>query len=158
MAKCIILIGVPASGKSTWTENFIKKNSDFQVISSDALIDEKCKEAGITYSDGFQKFIGYATTEFKKRLTQAVKEKKNFIVDRTNMSRKSRKQFFDAARGYEFEAVYFNVTESELKRRLLERGEKTGKFIPEHVMKSMASNYDAPTRQEGFSKIHEVRS
>ena len=151
----IILIGLPGSGKSTWTTKFLEKNSDYVVISSDNIIDELCSKEGISYTEGYSKFIGIASKKFKTDLFDAIDNQKNIIIDRTNMSKKARKVYFRHVDGknYDVEAVSFSINDNELKKRLKIRAEKTGKFIPEHVIDDMASNYDRPSKEEGFSNI-----
>ena len=40
MAKCIMLIGLPAAGKSTWSKKYIECNPDTILVSSDAIREE----------------------------------------------------------------------------------------------------------------------
>lgn len=155
MRQLILLIGLPASGKSFWTANFLKKNPDFQVVSSDDIIDQECQKVGLTYNEGFQKFIGYASKEFDRRFREGIEQGQSLIVDRTNMNQKSRKKFLKAASeaGYEKIAVNFQIPDTVRKNRMKVRFEKTGKSIPDHVIDSMASGYQAPSKEEGFDKI-----
>jgi tRNA uridine 5-carbamoylmethylation protein Kti12 len=46
--------------------------------------------------------------------------------------------------------VFKTPNEIELARRLASR---PGKNIPDHVIRDMIDNYEAPTREEGFTEI-----
>ena len=158
MPRLIILVGLPASGKSTWRSRFLESvddPSDWITISSDDIIEEECAKAGCTYREGFERFTGYAQGEMKRRARQAANKGMNVIWDQTNMTVKSRKgklkTFGDA---YTAEAVVFSVPDTVLNERLNSR---PGKEIPKHVLDGMARSYVAPTKAEGFSKISYVR-
>ncbi len=165
--KFYILIGLPGSGKSTWTKNFLAKTEDpFVIVSSDDIIEEEIAkhnaglaphEVALTYSTGFEKFVGYATGEMKRRAKAAKAAGDNVIWDQTNMSAKSRKDKVGLFDGYERHAVVFSLTDEELNRRLKLRESQTGKSIPGFVIKSMAKSYQAPTKAEGFDGIKIIR-
>jgi len=54
MSKLIILIGPPASGKSTWREKFLASQTDEWVVcSTDDLLDKWAAERGLTYDEAF---------------------------------------------------------------------------------------------------------
>jgi predicted kinase len=149
------LVGLPGSGKSTWTSKFLAKESEpYTVISSDDVIEEFAKKEGKTYTEVFKDYIGQATMIVKERFRDAVKNRDNIIWDQTNMNIKKRKSILQQLPPeYEKTAVIFTVDEPELKRRLQTRQELTGKHIPEFVLKDMARSYQAPTKAEGFDYI-----
>jgi len=153
-----ILVGLPCSGKSTWRQKFLQSN-EAHVCSSDDVIDRLCAGAGLTYNEGFQKFVGQAGAIFNSDVAQGFKSGENLIIDRTNMGAKARRKFLQLAdkHGYRKVAVNFIVTDSVIEQRMKDRFEKTGKSVPDFVMKNMASNYDAPTKSEGFDEIITVR-
>lgn len=154
----IVLIGLPGSGKSTFIKNFLSsQDKEFVVMSTDNVIDELCAKEGITYTEGFQKFIGQATARVNQNLKSAINAKKNIIIDQTNMSVKSRKPKLDLAVGYHKIAVVFSVDEETLQTRLKNRSEKTGKHIPDFVMDSMKKSFQEPSKSEGFDVIKLVK-
>lgn len=161
MPKLIVLVGPPASGKSTWREKFLSTQTDEWIIcSTDDLVEKWAKPRGLTYDEAFSKVPwGDINHSFKNTLKKSIAEGKNVIVDRTSMGAKVRKDYLRhlPAEGYEAEAVVFVVDDAELRRRLDERAAKTGKTIPEYVMKSMNARYQAPSKEEGFHKITYVR-
>ncbi len=161
MATVYILIGLPASGKSTWRESHLAANSTVEtvIISSDDIVEEIAKEKGVTYDEA-HKLVDwkYATSRMRTHFRQALNKGQDVIVDRTNMSRKSRKMFLkDLPEGYESVAVVFTVPDTVLQERLNARAAATGKSIPKDVIENMASRYMAPDREE-FTRIVRINA
>jgi predicted kinase len=160
MSKLIILIGPPASGKSTWREKFLSSQTDEWVVcSTDDLVEEWAAERGLTYNEahGLAPW-GQFNKTFKYAIRNALNAGKNIIIDRTSMSAKNRKEYFkNLPEGYEVEAVVFVVPQPELERRMKARFEATGKSVPHVALLAMNARYQAPTVEEGFTKITYVR-
>lgn len=151
-----VLVGAPASGKSTWTKQLLSKDSSFVVISTDDLLDEYAAAEGLTYSQSWEKYFSKANNEAKQKFQSAIANKSNIIYDQTNMGGKKRKSILSNVQDYYKIAVVFDVDTKELFRRNKEREEKTGKHVPEHVIKKMLGDYNPVTKQEGFEKIIRV--
>lgn len=157
MPKCVILIGVPASGKSTWIkqQDFL---DDTWVMSTDNIIEEIASVYGMTYNEGFSTLINFAEKVMWADMKMAAEDGDMIYIDRTNMSAKARKKFIDYLKpyGYTFEAVDFETPEKdEWERRLSSR---VGKTIPKEVLKSMANSYEIPLKSEGFEKITFIKN
>lgn len=151
MPKCTILVGVPASGKSTWLIKNRTKGA--WIVSTDNIINGLADEYGFTYDQIFKETIRFADMAMVARMMFAAQEGYDLYIDRTNMSARSRKQFIDKLKkyGYEFECVVFQTPEpEEWKRRLDSR---PGKTIPQEVLDRMVDSYEMPLMSEGFTKI-----
>lgn len=156
MPKCTLLVGVPASGKSTWYDK--NKTAESVVISTDNIIEFMGSLFGFTYDQIFNDSIKLAEKIMWKRLEWNAERGNPVVIDRTNLSVKSRKNFIDYLKpyGYEFEAVVFpfpgtdEFPEAEWFRRLDSR---QGKTIPNAVLASMVNSAQMPTEEEGFTKI-----
>lgn len=151
-----VLVGAPASGKSTWTKQIVAKDSSFVVISTDDLLDQYAQAEGLTYGEAWNKYFSRANTTAKQNFASAIANKSNIIYDQTNMSGKKRRGILSNVEDYYKIAVVFDVDTKELFRRNKERAEKTGKNIPEHVIKKMLGDYHPVTKEEGFNKIIRV--
>lgn len=154
--RIIMLVGVPASGKSTWTEKEFQ--GECHIVSTDKIIDEIAFETGRTYDEVFNKYMKVADRMMWEEFDKCVDGNcYPIVVDRTNMSVKARAKFFDRLKnfhknhGYKIHAVVFPKPEDvEYQRRLNSR---PGKTIPPHVITSMLANFQMPTTQEGFSSV-----
>ena len=150
MNKVYILIGVPGSGKSTWTANQ-DWAKDCAIVSSDRFIDEHAAKEGKTYNEVFDDYIKIATKLMENHAAIAHANGKDIIWDQTNTSAKSRKRKLAMLPGYEAIAVVFNTpNETDLATRLASR---PGKHIPDHVMSSMINSFEMPSIEEGFKEI-----
>lgn len=150
MPKCYQLIGIPGSGKSTWTNG-----QDWALtcacVSTDKWVEIYAKEVGRTYSEVFTDFMPTAVDLMAKEVVAAREIGRNIIWDQTSTTIASRAKKFRMLPDYEHIAVVFKTPEAdELKRRLESR---PGKSIPDHVIKSMIDNFEMPTEEEGFKEI-----
>lgn len=159
MPKCTILVGVPGSGKSTWHRiKFGEYLVEPYVVSTDKIIEVITKDHGMTYDEGFKELIGFAEKIMWRQITTYLMNGNDFIIDRTNLTAKSRAKFIQKLKlhGYEIECVVFpfpgsaDLPREEWFRRLINR---PGKTIPPQVLDSMVYNYEMPLESEGFSKI-----
>lgn len=150
MPKCYQLIGVPASGKSTWI-NSQEWMTNCAVVSTDKWVDIFAKEVGLTYSEVFDSFMPTAIEIMSKEVRAAQQQGRDIVWDQTNTTAGSRAKKFRMLPDYEHIAVVFAIPDTaELDRRLASR---PGKNIPSHVMRKMIEGFEMPTEEEGFTEI-----
>jgi predicted kinase len=150
MAKCYQLVGVPASGKSTWIKSQ-DWTGDCVVVSTDEFVEDYAKEIGSTYSEVFDDYMPTAVKLMADKVVRARESGKDIIWDQTSTGVKARARKFNMLPNYEHIAVVFRTPEKEeLDRRLASR---PGKNIPDHVMRSMIEHFEMPTEDEGFKEI-----
>lgn len=145
-----MLVGVPASGKSTWVRQ--NKDTNTLVASSDDFIEKQAEKAGTTYSDVFDTFIKAANTYATETARKAFSDNMDLIWDQTNLTRNGRKQKLKMIpKEYKKVAVFFPTPhEDVLKKRLAGR---PGKNIPDYVITSMSKTIEKPSKDEGFDEI-----
>lgn len=153
--EIIVLVGPPATGKSTWCADVSMNGTDgYVVLSFDSEIERLAEENGTTYYEGFKDYIGQATAIVKQKFRDAVNNNESIIWDQTNLTLKKRRGILNQVPDHYYKmAVAFEVTEQELNERLERRERETGKHIPREVVKDMASKYVPPTEQEGFDEV-----
>ena len=150
MPKCYQLIGVPASGKSTWikSQDWAK---DIPVVSTDKFVEDYAQEQGKTYSEVFDEYMPIAVKLMVNQALICQANNLDVIWDQTSTSVLSRRRKFNVLPNYEHIAVVFKTPdEVELARRLASR---PGKEIPEHVIAGMIAGFEMPTEDEGFKEI-----
>jgi len=153
------MVGVPASGKSTFVKNFISADPDsFFVYSTDQFIEDAATHFNSTYNEMFESNFKEAIASMNKLLEQAIADKRQYIVwDQTNLGIKKRKTIIDKMKsmGYSVKCVSFIPPETqdelaEWNRRLESR---PGKTIPVRFLNRMMTDYYRPELSEGFDDI-----
>ena len=149
MPTLYMLIGVPASGKSTW----VKQNKGSALVaSSDDYIEKQAEKMGSTYSDVFDDFIKAANTYAVSTARRAFSDNMDLIWDQTNLTKNGRKNKLKMVpNSYKKVAVFFPTPhEDVLKKRLAGR---PGKTVPDYVISSMIKTIERPSKEEGFDEI-----
>jgi predicted kinase len=156
-----MLIGLPASGKSTWySKNFLSMNTisnNFWLASTDNFIEQVALKKGSTYNEVFESTIKEAEALLYDTVKEALLEDADIVWDQTNLSKKSRaKKLAMIPDTYQKIAVYFHKpSDEEWERRLVSR---PGKTIPKEVLKRMAATIEEPSFDEGFDVIILVKN
>ncbi len=150
MPKCYQLIGVPASGKSTWVDAQDWAN-ECVYVSTDKYVEMHAKHQGKTYSEVFKEFMPEAVNLMCQDVIVAREQGKDIIWDQTSTTWTSRRRKFNMLPGYENIAVVFQTPDEEEHQRRLKT--RPGKVIPEDVLFDMVWNFEMPTEDEGFKEI-----
>lgn len=131
--ECIICIGVPASGKSTWSKEYLRKNPNYVRINRDdfrfMLRDQPVTEP---------KIEDLITALFHQAIDAALEKKLNVIIDNTNIKRR----YIDGFIAYvEHRAnIKFMVFDISLDKAI-ERDKNREKSVGEDVIKKMYKDY-----------------
>lgn len=152
LKRLFIVSGLPASGKSFFTERMVNYYNDSGlkvfVYSTDSYLEEKTKELNLTYNDIFIDYIDEATKTTNERLKNALDENVDIIIwDQTNLSLKKREKIdkripLEYIRSYH--AFLPPALESDKKIWLDRLSSREGKTIPSDVIESMLKNYEIP--------------
>lgn len=135
-----VMIGAPASGKSTYAQNL-----QGRIVSSDAIRAELYGDESIqgNSADVFKVFYNKARAELAKG--------NDIILDATNLTIKNRKNVFNNLKGYN--CKYIAVVCSSSLETLLERNKNRFRVVPENVVARMYKSFQEPSYEEGFDEI-----
>jgi len=155
-----VLVGPPCSRKSTWIEN---NAGDAVVISRDNLVVAAGEKRGLNYSETFR-FLNENSDVEKAEVSDVLnetymnarKDKKDVIVDMTNMSKKSRRKWVNEFKGYRIQAKVFVTGFEALLECNAKRGAETGKNISKGILLDMCKRFSLPMYSEGFTEIDYV--
>lgn len=152
--RVTILVGLPASGKSTWRTAFA---GNAVVCSQDDLVEDYAEYHGLTYTDAFRKAdLKSFERQVKQQFADAIAANQDIILDRTNVSKKSRAIFLNMVPDhYQKIAIWFDCDPLLLDHRLARRAKLTGKFIPDFVIRNMRRNFQMPDTEE-FDEVWHV--
>jgi predicted kinase len=158
MPNLTVLVGLPASGKSTYL-NFVDDlefGDTVFVYSTDRYIEQASKLNGWSYNEGFNEFIRPATKQMDEQLKLALRQGVDIFWDQTNMGAKKRAKILSQVPDHYGRACVCFVPPrdasewTELNHRLANR---PGKTIPQHIIESMLDSYVQPTISEGFDEV-----
>ena len=146
MNKLYMLIGLPASGKSTIAKE-ISKSEDAEIVSSDEIRKELLGDI----NDQSQNELVFK--EVGKRIKDRLKVG-NVIYDATNIDYKKRRAFLQQLNKMEVKKIAVLIATPY--EECLERNAKRKRSVPEYVIKRMYHNFYIPQKYEGFDDI-EIR-
>lgn len=140
---CVMMIGPPCSGKTTYIIEDMELGREYTRLSRDAIIVSRSSPME-TYNQAFER-IGTSNKidqEFNRQLTEAVSEGKSIIVDRTSMTKKGRNRILGKLNNnYNKHAIIMLTDRSELERRINLR---TNKRISSDVVQKMIKSFSLP--------------
>lgn len=154
MPNMIMFVGLPASGKSTWRSDM--PLDGYEQLSTDDLIEAHAKTVGLTYDQVFKDYMKTADMRFWNQVEDAIRNKRDFVVDRTNLNAKTRRRILGRlTHDYTRTAIVFlppvsTSDKAEHRNRLISR---EGKNIPAYVIETMTESFELPIREEGFDTI-----
>ncbi|GER48171.1 heterogeneous nuclear ribonucleoprotein U-likeprotein 1 [Striga asiatica] len=151
--EVIMMVGLPASGKTTWAEKWVKEHPEKRyVLLGTNLVLEQMKVPGLlrkgNYGERFELLMNRATKIFNTLLSRASKIPRNFIIDQTNVYKSARKRKLKPFADFmKIAAVVFPRAE-ELKFRGDKRFREMGKAVPDEAVNEMLVNFNLPTSKD----------
>jgi predicted kinase len=137
VADCVILVGVPAAGKTTfYQQNFAASHRH---VSKDLWPNATGREA-----------------RQRRALVEALAQGASVVVDNTNPRIADRAPIMAIARaqGARLVGYFFDVTTRQAIARNAERG--PGQKVPNVAIFTVAKRLEPPTRAEGFDELFRV--
>src|ERR1041384_8342092 len=136
--ECVILIGLPAAGKSTFFRERFAATHDH--VSKDVLRSNK-----------------HPQRRQERLIAESLAAGRSVVVDNTNPSATVRAPLIEIARKYGAEVVgYFFVTEAgdALRRNRAREGRDR---VPDVAIFTTRKRLEPPTEAEGFDRLYVVR-
>jgi predicted kinase len=150
MSKLYVLVGVPASGKTTWIKDQIWALG-LTIVSTDAFVEDYARSQGKTYSEVFDEYMPTAVELMSEQVIRARELGHDIIWDQTSTTIATRAKKLRMLPDYYAIAIVFRTPDrATLDERLNSR---PGKLVPSHVVDGMINNWEEPTEDEGFKEI-----
>lgn len=145
MIKFYMLVGLPASGKSTLAQEIIRENRDIKLFSSDKLREELWGDEN-TQGDNSELF-----NELHRRIKECLANGNDCIYDATNISAKRRTAFLNDIKKYKtYNICLFALTGLD---KCKENNKLRNRKVPDEVIENMYKNIDIPQYREGWNEI-----
>ncbi|MBD2177660.1 AAA family ATPase [Pseudanabaena sp. FACHB-1998] len=153
MASVIILIGIPACGKSTLAEQMLRASNQNSYTSTKLISPDRIRALlyGDTTTQGnWSEIWAHVQQEF----AEAAKSQQSVIYDATNYKREYRKEAIALAKEHGFKPItglWLNVP----LWICLSRNEVRDRSVPEDIVVDMyrTLSYNPPSLNEGFDRI-----
>lgn len=128
----IILIGIPASGKSTWARKYAEKHPEFVIISRDLFRRDLGVEVGIP--DTEKRVRSLEDVSINENLTAG----HSIIIDDTNLIRVTVERIkADIKRARPDCIIKIKFFPCSLRKALKRNSKRTENQVPEEIMKDM---------------------
>jgi predicted kinase len=147
--KLYVMVGCSGSGKSTFIDKFIQKNTDVVVHSSDKL------RGILGSSEEDQSVNGMVFSTLKYNISRDLVAGKDVMVDATSLNPKERRDYILAGQkhGAEVIAYVLERDKNTLLKNQQSRKSAGGRLVPEFVLDKMLAKYVRPSTAEGFDKV-----
>lgn len=146
---CILMVGLPGSGKSTFTKNIKDKN--IVIINRDNIIQSIYPD--LTYAEAFSKVNQKEVDMILERnIKEAVACNKNIVIDMTNVTCVSRLRKIEMVRDFNPNYMFGVVVLKTPIEECIKNSNKKG--IPGKVVIDMANRFSEPQKNEGYEYIH----
>ena len=157
-AEIIMMVGLPASGKTFWAENYCKYHPEkrYYMLGTNNIID-KMRISGLTrkrnYHGRWDVLIKQATGCLNTWFKIAEKRVRNYILDQTNVYFTARRRKMNNFRGYKRIACVIVNEEKVLAERSAKREREEGKIVPQEAVMEMKANFSLPEVGESFDEV-----
>ncbi|KAM3371321.1 hypothetical protein ACQJBY_018612 [Aegilops geniculata] len=163
--EVMMMVGLPASGKTTWAEKCVRDKHPekrFVLLGTNLALDQM-KVPGLlrknNYGERFDRLMDHATQIFNTLLDRAAKIPRNYILDQTNVYKSARIRKLRPFANYYKIAVVVFPSPSELNSRAAKRFQEMGKDVPAEAVDQMTANFvlplskDVPGSKEPFDEV-----
>lgn len=147
MNELIMLVGLPASGKSTWAKEYSETHPDYIVHSSDKLREEMY---GDNYDDADNSKV---FEELHRRILEDLKMH-SVIYDATILVKKRRVHFLKGVPKHVYKTCIMFLKTYE---KCLKDNSKRENSVPDEVITRMRKVFSPPMYHEGFNEIRVVQ-
>lgn len=152
MADLYIMCGVPGSGKSTFLNNHVNKDTSI-IVSRDEI-----RFSIVKPDEDYFSHEQEVCKIFWKKINEGLASGKNVFADQTSLTKKSRAWLLQHIKGYHHANI---VWIDETLETCLERNEKrkgTHAYVPPFKVNQMFNNFVEPTIKEGFYRVFRYNS
>ena len=142
----IIMIGISSSGKSTIAKQIVERENCV-IVSSDGIRAEIC-EGGVSDQSKNEEVFQI----FHRRIRDNLLKGNNVIADATNITMRSRRAIFNAAKGVDCYKIGHLVVKS-IEDCIKDNKNDDRVAVPDEVIYNQVKKFQIPFYNEGFDSI-----
>lgn len=151
--ELIFLIGLPASGKTYWVQNYVKENTNkkINILSVDTLLDQMRLSGAPRKPANTKKWsrlVDQLSKSLNKLIEIASKRRRNFIIDQNNVFHSEQKRKLRGFGEYAARrAVIIVPDEKEHERRINQKNQDNGVHVREQHLNVMKAHLHVPSME-----------
>lgn len=151
--EVIMLIGLPASGKTHWVNNYLKENAEkkITVLGVESMLNQmKILGKPVTPENTkkWSRLIEQLSKSLNKLIEIAAKRRRNFILDQTNVFPSEQKRKLRGFGGFASRrAVIVVPDEKEYEQRIKQKTDVFGVEVTEHHLNVMKAHFHIPSKE-----------
>lgn len=158
-AECemVMMVGLPATGKTTWATNYVKNSGqNYNILSTDLILDQmrvyNLRRQG-NFGERFQRLMKMGGSAFNKLVNIARTKTRNYILDQTNVFPRARSKKINNFRqwGSRVAAVCIPTMENYQKRQAL--CAQKNKVVPPDVVANFKKAFTIPSVGSEFTSV-----
>merc|ERR1712115_188278 len=147
--EMIMMIGLPASGKTTWVDKHVAENPDkqYNVISTTTMINKMTVNGEPRkghHKGKWEQVVQKATRSLQEMLRAASQRRRNVIIDQTNVYPSAQKRKARPFEGFQRRAVVVVPSDDVYKERVAAQTAAGSKDIPDEAIMGMKANFTLP--------------
>lgn len=158
--EVLMMVGLPGAGKTHWVKKHTAENPEkrYNVLGTVNVLDQM-KEKGLecpnTDPQHRTKLIQEATKCLSKLIQIAPTNRRNFILDQSNVYSSAQRRKLLPFKGFSCKAVVVVPNEEEWKNRLKLRNEEEeeGEEVPESALLEMKANFTLPEKCDYLEEV-----
>jgi len=155
--ELVMMVGLPATGKTTWATNYVKNSGkNYNILSTDLILDQmrvyNLRRQG-NFGERFQRLMKMGSSAFNKQVNIARTKARNYVLDQTNVFPRARSKKINNFRdwGSRVAAVCIPTMEDYQKRQAL--CAQKNKVVPPDVVANFKKAFTIPSVGEFTSVI-----
>jgi len=158
-AECemVMMVGLPATGKTTWATEYVKNSGkNYNILSTDLILDQmrvyNLRRQG-NFGERFQRLMKMGSSAFNKLVNIARTKTRNYVLDQTNVFPRARSKKINNFRqwGSRVAAVCIPTMENYQKRQAL--CAQKNKVVPPDVVANFKKAFTIPSPGSEFTSV-----
>lgn len=150
--ELVMMVGLPATGKTTWASEYVAHSGkNYDILSTDLILDQmrvnKLRRQG-NFKERFDRLMKMGSKTFNELLNIARRKNRNYILDQTNVFERARSRKIGQFRewGRKVAAVCIPTMDDYAKRQAL--CAQKNKVVPPDVVANFKKSFTMPTTRE----------
>ncbi|EAR93035.2 SPRY domain protein (macronuclear) [Tetrahymena thermophila SB210] len=159
--EAIFMVGLPASGKTTFAQQYVKKNQDTILLGSFEIFEHIVNNIQVQHLNQNLTLLMEICNHIMEKSMKLIArlQKRSVLIDQCNVLLKARLKKLKIFKNFVRKAFVLVVSDSDQRKRMLKRERQIlnqCQMYPKLCLESfrnLQENFVMPTKEEGFAEI-----